>query len=127
MPDDMLEEFRGKGLAIYVAPPRSSFILGDDMSANAMISSLGGEAAAHRVEFMPIAPDVAVGYCDKRGVRVEHFDAKDARRMNEAMTRQSYLIAGRSEAQIASLSRVPYDPPDILDGFFDSKHDNAKL
>jgi len=125
MPEDMLEEFRGKGLAIYVAPPRSSFILGDDMSANVMISSLRGAAAAHRVQFMPIAPDVAVGYCDTRGVFVDHVEAKDVRRMNEAMAKQSYLIAGRSEAQIASLSRVPYDPPDILEGLFDSR--NAKL
>ena len=118
MPDDMMEEFRGKGLAIYVAPPRSSFILGDDISANAMISSLRGAAAAHRVEFMPIAPNVAVGYCNTRGVLVDYVDAKDVRRMNEAMARQSYLIAGRSEAQIVSLSRVPHDPPDILEGFF---------
>lgn len=127
MPDDMLEEFRGKGLVIYVAPPRSSFILGDDMSANALISSLRGEAAAHRAEFMPIAPDVAVGYCDTRGVFVDHIDSKDVRQMNEAMAMQSYLIAGRSEAQIASLSRVPYDPPDILEGFFGSRHAKAKL
>lgn len=127
MPDDMLEEFRGKGLAIYVAPPRSSFILGDDMSGNAMISSRRGAAAAHRVEFMPIAPDVAVGYCNTRGVFVDRVDAKDVRRMNEAMARQSYLIAGRSEAQIASLSRVPYDPPDILEGFFYSRDAKSKL
>ena len=91
------------------------------ISANSMTSSLRGATAAHRVEFMPIAPDVAVGYCATRGVFVDHVEAKDVRRMNEAMAKQSYLIAGRSEAQIASLSCVPYDPPDILEGFFDSR------
>ena len=47
--------------------------------------------------------------------------------MNEAMAKQSYLIAGRSRAQIASLSRVPYDPPDILKGFFDSTDTKANI
>jgi hypothetical protein len=41
--------------------------------------------------------------------------------MNEAMTKQSYLIAGRSEAQIASLSRTAYAPPDILKGWLDHR------
>lgn len=66
---------------------------------------------------MPIAPDVGVGYCDAPGVHTERLTAMDVRRMNEAMTKQSYLIAGRSEAQIASLSRTPYAPPEILKGW----------
>ena len=121
MPEDLLEEFRNRGLVIYVAPPQTSFILGDDMSANAMVSSLGGASGAHEVQFMPIGPDVAVGYCDTRGVYVDHLGARDVRRMNEAMAKQSYLIAGRSHAQIASLSRMPYEPPDIMEGWFKSR------
>jgi hypothetical protein len=114
MPDEMLEEFRSMGIAIYIAPARTSFILGDDMRGDAFLS-------ARWVQFMPIAPDVAVGYCDAPGVRMERLTAMDVRRMNEAMTKQSYLIAGRSEAQIASLSRTPYAPPDILKGWLDHR------
>lgn len=55
---------------------------------------------------MPIPSDIAVGYCATRGPYVDHREAKDVRRMNEAMARQSYLIAGRSHAQIGSLSRM---------------------
>lgn len=118
MPDDLLEEFRSQGLVIYVAPARTSFILGDEMSVSALIGSQGGAPGTRRVQFMPIAPDIAVGYFATRGVYVDHLEARDVRRMNEAMARQSYLIAGRSHAQIGSLSRMPYDPPDIMDGWF---------
>lgn len=110
MPHEMLEEFRSLGLAIYIAPARTSFILGDDMRGDALLS-------ARWVQFMPIAPDIAAGYCNAPGVHLERLTAMDVRRMNEAMTKQSYLIAGRSEAQIASLSRTPYAPPDILKGW----------
>ena len=126
MPNDLLEEFRSQGLAIYVAPPRTSFILGDDMSPDALVSSLGGETGAHRVQFTPIAPDVAVGYCATKGVYIDRLEARDVRRMNEAMAKQSYLIAGRSRAQIASLSRMPYDPPDILEGWFSRSGDTPQ-
>lgn len=126
MPDEMLDEFRSRGLVIYVAPPRTSFILCDDMSGDALVSSRGGTTGVHRVQFMPIAPDVAVGYCDARGVHKEHLSALDVRRMNEAMARQSYLIAGRSKAQIASLSRIPYRPPDIIHGWLKSRHGAAR-
>ncbi|MFK0332714.1 DUF4238 domain-containing protein [Rhizobium sp. NPDC090275] len=122
MPPVMLEEFRSLGLVIYVAPPRTSFILGDDMSGDALVSSRDGTPGPRRVQFMPIAPDVAVGYCDTRGVHTDHLTAADVRRMNEAMAKQSYLIAGRSRAQIASLSRIPYDPPDIMKGWAESRH-----
>jgi hypothetical protein len=118
IPDDLLEEFRSRGLVIFVAPARTSFILGDEMSVAAHIGSQGGASGTRRVQFMPIAPDIAVGYCATRGVHIDHLDARDVRRMNEAMAKQSYLIAGRSYAQIGSLSRIPYDPPDIMSGWF---------
>jgi len=121
MPNEMLEEFRRLGLAIYVAPPKTSFILGDDMSGDALISSGGSTTSTRRVRFLTIAPDVAVGYCDTPGVHMDHLTAMDVRRMNEAITKQSYLIAGRSEAQIGSLSRIPYDPPDILGSWLKSR------
>lgn len=125
MPHEMLDEFRSLGLAIYIAPPKTAFILGDDMNGDALVTSRGGTMNARRVKFMPIAPDVAVGYCDTPGVHTDHLTAVDVRRMNEAMAKQSYLIAGRSEAQIASLSRIPYDPPDIMKGWLDSRHVQA--
>jgi hypothetical protein len=125
MPDEMLTEFRNLGLVIYVAPPQTSFILGDDMSGDALLSSTGGTTGARRVRFMPIAPDVAVGYCDIRGVHKEHLTRMDVRRMNESVARKSYLIAGRSKAQIASLSRITYDPPDLLKGLLKSGHGAA--
>ncbi|ODT23244.1 MAG: hypothetical protein ABS35_13115 [Kaistia sp. SCN 65-12] len=53
--------------------------------------------------------------------RTDHLTAMDLSRMNEAMTKQSHLIAGRSEAQIVSLSRIPYAPPDILKGWIDHR------
>ncbi|EHJ95003.1 DUF4238 domain-containing protein [Agrobacterium tumefaciens] len=122
MPDEMMEEFRNLGLVIYVAPPKTSFILGDDMSGDALISSRGEMTGARRVQFMPIAPDVAVGYCDTRGVHTDHLTAMDVRRMNEAMAKQAYLIAGRSKAQIDSLSRIPCDPPDIIKDWLESRN-----
>lgn len=122
MPDEMLEEFRSLGFSIYVAPPKTSFILGDDMSGDAMISSPGGLERPRKIQFMPIAHDVAVGYCNAPGVHLERLTAMDVRRMNEAMAKQSYLIAGRSETQIAFLSRVPYAPPNLLQEFLDSRN-----
>ncbi len=121
MPHEMMEELRNLGLVIYVAPPKTSFIVGDDMSGDAFVSSGSESPNARRVQFMPIAPDVAVGYCDTWGVHIDHLTVTDVRRMNEAMAKQSYLIAGRSKAQIASLSRIPYDPPDIMKGYLKSR------
>jgi hypothetical protein len=125
MPDEMLEEFRSLGIVIYIAPARTSFILGDDMRGDALISSPGGIKSARKVQFMPIAPDVAVGYVETTGVHTEHLTAMDVRRMNEAMAKQSYLIAGRSDALIASLSQIPYDPPNILKEWLDSRQANG--
>jgi hypothetical protein len=122
MPDEMLDELRSLGLVIYVAPPQTSFILGDEMRGDALVSSRGDTTGARRVRFMPIAPDVAVGYCDSAGVHMDHLTAEDVRLMNESMVKQAYLIAGRSRAQIASLSRIPYDPPDIMKGWFERVH-----
>ena len=119
MPDEMLEEFRSLGIAIYIAPARTSFILGDDMRGEAFLR-------AQWVQFMPIAPDVAIGYCDAPGVHMERITGMDVMRMNEAMTKHSYLIAGRSEAQIASLSRTPYVPPEILKGWLDHRQMQAQ-
>lgn len=120
MPDDLLNEYRRLGLMIYVAPARTAFILGDVVSAGALISSNGSGLGPHSAQFMPIAPDVAVGYCAARGMHVNRLEARDVRRMNEAMVKQSYLIAGKSQVQLASLSRIHYDPPNMLDGWFNA-------
>lgn len=121
MPDDLLNDYRRLGLMIYVAPARTSFILGDEVSGDALIGSQDSEFGPRRVQFMPIAPDVAVGYCAARGIHIGHLDARDVRRMNEGMAKQSYMIAGRSRAQIASLSRTSYEPPSILERWFNSR------
>ena len=47
MPDEMLEEFKSLGLVIYIALPRTSFILGDDMNGDALVSSRGGTTGVH--------------------------------------------------------------------------------
>lgn len=128
IPDDLLEEFRGRGMVIYRAPPRSSFILGDELEAMAMISASGKGATARKVHFMPVAHDIAIGYSAARGsVHVDQLIQSDVRRMNEATTRQSYLIAGRSPALVASLSRVPYRPQRILDEILPSLTEAIRL
>lgn len=112
-PGDILTIMRDRGMAIYVAPPGSSFILGDHPTASAKIEHEALQQGAGRVAFMPISFDVAVGYIrQRRMVRVMHLTRPQLQVMNEAMARQSEMIAGRSQELVSSLSTVGYESPE---------------
>jgi hypothetical protein len=106
---------RESGMAIYFAPPRCSDVLGDHPAAMARIGGAATGKMGQLLSFMPVAHDVAVGfYAKPRTVRVEQMTRQQIRLMNEAMTRQSMMIAGRSHALVRSLSRVGYATPDYF-------------
>lgn len=112
-PEELLAMMRERGMAIYVAPPRTSFVLGDHPTAMARIGGAAPGKMGQFLSFMPVAYDVAIGfYAKPRTVRVEQMTRQQIRAMNEAMTRQSVMIAGRSEPLIRSLSRVGYMTPE---------------
>lgn len=107
--DELLAQFKTMGLAIYrITNSQKSFMVGD----------VPGAVAKFRIEngwsrptlFLPLTWDIAVGQlAGRRAVEVVPVDRDQVRRMNVASTAQSAVIAGRSEALIASLSRdVPY-------------------
>ncbi|MFC5846299.1 DUF4238 domain-containing protein [Aminobacter ciceronei] len=113
--EELLEAMRGRGLAIYIAPRSASFVLGDHPTAVAKIGSATEGAFGGKLSFMPIASDVALGYSwQPRTVHLEQLTRPQLRTMNEAMTRQSEMIAGRSQALVASLSRVSYETPEYF-------------
>jgi len=114
-PDWLLVEMRNRGLAIYVAPRNGAFVIGDHPTAMAKVGLAAEKAPGGKISFMPIASDVAIGYCSQaKTVYVEQVTRQQLRTMNEAMTRQSVMIAGRSQALVASLSRVNYETPDYF-------------
>lgn len=113
-PEDLLALMRSRGMAMYIAPLGASFILGDHPAAMAYVGDVAG-ARAGQVSFMPIAFDVAIGYFVRPGtVHVHHLTRPQIRAMNEAMARQSNMIAGRSDALIRSLSKLRYETPDYF-------------
>ncbi|UJW86978.1 DUF4238 domain-containing protein [Devosia sp. SL43] len=114
-PEGLLVEMRSRGLAVYLAPRNAAFVLGDHPTAMAKVGPAAEEAPGGKISFMPVASDVALGYCSQaKTVHVEQLTREQLRTMNEAMTRQSVMIAGRSHALIASLSRVNYETPDYF-------------
>ena len=114
-PQELLAMMRESGMAIYIAPPRASFVLGDHPMAMARVERADSGAMGQRVSFMPVAHDVAIGfYARARTVHVEQMTRQQIRAMNEAMTRQSMMIAGRSDALVRSLSRVGYVTPEYF-------------
>jgi hypothetical protein len=89
--------------------------LGDHPTAMARIGGAAPGKMGQFLSFMPVAHDVAIGFYSKpRTVRVEQMTRQQIRAMNEAMTRQSVMIAGRSEALVRSLSRVGYMVPEYF-------------
>ena len=113
--EELLEAMRSRGLAIYVAPQSAAFVLGDHPTAMAKFGLATEEAVVGKISFMPIASDVALGYYSRsRVVHLELLTRPQLRTMNEAMTRQSVMIAGRSRALVASLSRVDYETPEYF-------------
>lgn len=114
-PEELLVAMRSRGLSIYVAPQNAAFVLGDHPTAMAKVGPAAEDAPGGKISFMPVASDVALGYCSRaRTVCVEQLTKGQLRTMNEAMTRQSVMIAGRSQALIASLSRLNYETPDYF-------------
>ncbi|MDV3251122.1 DUF4238 domain-containing protein [Devosia sp. BK] len=114
-PDELLDEMRKRGLAIYVAPRNGAFILGDHPTAMARVGQAAKDAPGGKISFMPIASDMAIGYYTKaRTVHVEQLTRAQLRTMNEAMVRQSVMIAGRSRELVSSLSKIPYETPDYF-------------
>ena len=114
-PEELLVEMRSRGLAVYMAPRNAAFVLGDHPTAMAKVGSVAEDAPGGKISFMPIASDVAIGYCSQaKTVHLEQLTRPQLRTMNEAMARQSVMIAGRSQALVASLSRVNYETPDYF-------------
>lgn len=114
-PEELLAEMRRRGLAIYVAPPNGAFILGDHPTALAKVGTAAAGAPGGRISFMPIASDMAIGYYARaRVVHVERLTRPQLRMMNEAMARQSVMIAGRSRELVSSLSKIGYETPEYF-------------
>jgi len=105
----LLAQFRTMGLAIYhIDDPQKSFIVGDVPGATATFRVRNGWSRP--TLFLPLTWDIAVGQlAGRRVVEMVPVDREQVRRMNVASASRSVVIAGRSEALIASLSRdVPY-------------------
>jgi hypothetical protein len=114
-PDELFALMQSRGLAIYVAPPGASFIVGDHPTAMARIPAIPGGTASGKIAFTPIAYDMAIGYFARpRRVHVDHLTRPQIRTMNEAMARQSAMIAGKSDALVRSLSRIAYQTPEYF-------------
>jgi hypothetical protein len=104
--EEVLAQFAQIGLAIYrITDPARSFIVGDAPGAMARFRQLGG-GWTHKTMFLPLTWDIAVGQLARpRAVEIIDIDMGQVRRMNEASTARSTVIAGRSEALVHSLSR----------------------
>jgi hypothetical protein len=102
---EVLAQFAQMGLAIYrITDPARSFIVGDTPGAMARFRQPGGWT--HRTMFLPLTWDIAVGQLTRaRAVEIIDIDMDQVRRMNEASTARSTVIAGRAEALVRSLSR----------------------
>lgn len=107
---EVLAAFDQLGLAIYrIVDPSRSFIVGDVPGAMARFRLPEGGMSRETL-FLPLTWDIAVGQlASSRRVEVVTIDRDQVRRMNEASTARSMMIAGRSEALIESLAhRVVY-------------------
>jgi hypothetical protein len=94
------------GLSVYLAPPSSAYIVGDIGFARAAVSDRS--AATGSLVFIPVAPDVSIGFSFAAGkVNVRELSKGDIRRMNVAMTAQSEMIAGNNAHLVRVLSKVP--------------------
>lgn len=112
-PDDLMRTMRLRGIAFLVAPPGASFVIGDYPTALATVIGRTSLGVDRGVIFMPIAGDVALAYVMRSPrVYVEQLSKAQVRVLNEAMTRQSVMIAGQSKPLIRSLSRMNYEEPE---------------
>lgn len=114
-PEELLVEMRSRGLAVYMASRNAAFVLGDHPTAMTKVGSIAEDAPGGKISFTPIASDVAIGYYSQaKTIHLEQLTRPQLRTMNEAMARQSVMIAGRSQALVASLSRVNYEKPEYF-------------
>lgn len=113
---DLLKMLSTLGLAIYRAiDPRTSFVVTDVPGATTKFRVAGDWS--NPTMFVPLTHDIAVGHLTGgRNVEVIGVDRDQVRRMNAASAARSTIIAGRSEALVASLSRhVPFEGVTLLD------------
>ncbi|HWJ70677.1 MAG TPA: DUF4238 domain-containing protein [Sphingobium sp.] len=106
---ELLATLKTLGLAIYrIKDPMKSFIVSDVPGATAKFPT--GNGWSHPTLFIPLTADIAVGHlAGGRRTEVITVDRDQVRRMNVASAARSTVLAGRSKALLASLSRdVPY-------------------
>lgn len=106
---ELQAQLKKMGLAIYyIADPAKNFVIGDAPGATAKFRV--GNEWSRPTMFLPLTSNIAVGQLARlRQVDALAVDRDQVRRMNVATVARSTMIAGRSEALIASLSRdVPY-------------------
>jgi len=102
----VLEVYNNTGVCITkVASPRKSFIIG---SLPIVQINYGAQNPFYDLAagvWLPIAHDVAVTIYGVKGEeKLASMDDKKVRELNEAITRQSSVIAGRSKELIKSLA-----------------------
>lgn len=110
--DEVMAMFGELGMVIYrVTDPAKSLVVGDVPGAMAVI--VPDDSESGKSLFIPLAHDLAVGYLRRpRTVHITTLDKSQIRRMNEATTARSRVIAGVSPQLLASLSRsVRYTGP----------------
>lgn len=107
---EVLSVFNKLGLAIYrITDPAKSFIVADVPGAAARIGQPEDTVSGAAI-FIPLTDDIAIGHLARpKAIEVFIVDREQVRRMNVASASRSTVIAGRSSALLASLSRsVPY-------------------
>ena len=103
---EVLAAFEKMGLAIYrISDTSKSFIVSDAPGATAKFRMADGQWS-HPTLFLPLTWDIAVGQLrNAKKAEIVLVDRDQVRRMNQATTARSSVIAGRSDALISSLSR----------------------
>jgi hypothetical protein len=98
------------GIVIYVPDDgHKSFVVGDVPGASLPVES-GRSTKNNRGLFLPVSSGIAIGYsAAPKTLKLVRISRDELRKMNEAITARSTLIAGKSEQLISSLSKaVPY-------------------
>lgn len=104
--DEVMELFQNLGLVVHrITDPRKSFVVGDVPGAAAVIRGRDDTESGKAV-FIPITPDIAIGYMLKpKTVEVYEVTTEQVRRMNQATAARSGTIAGTSAELLTSLAR----------------------
>ena len=105
---ELMRVLGDKGLCVAVIRnPKKSFVIGSNPIIDPAVEAL-----------FPIAHDVVVSACLSRGEEklLDENDSDYIRQINEAICKQSDMIAGRSRELITSLSRGCYGDSSFLLG-----------